>query len=171
MMATEGTPVIGPSRPRLVGDVLWLGFTAFVFAVTLVIVCWSLSAELSAHNPPGVAAGKPTASLTSETSTGSASAALLPAHAGGDRITRPGALLTPADVIGEGSSNVAPPAQIATLGEPAGASLTPPDRSPEAAQAASAPAAISSPGTHRLPQHKQRARLVAPKEPAQLTPR
>jgi hypothetical protein len=169
-MATEATPVIGPSRPRLVGDVLWLGFTAFVFAVILVIVCWSLSAELSAHNPPGVAAGKPTASLTSETSTGSASAAPLPAHASGDRITRPGALLTPGGVTGEGSSNVARPSPVATLGEPAGASLTPPDGSPQAAQAASSPAAVSSPGTRRVPQHKARARPVAPKEPPQLTP-
>ena len=147
-MAIEATSVIGPSRPRLVGDVLWLGFTAFVFAVILVIVCWSLSVELSAHNPPGVAAGKPTAGLT-----------------------QPDALPTPAADIGEGSSNVAPPSPIATLSEQAGASLTPPDRSPQAAQAASAPAAVNSPGTHRLPQHKARARPVAPKEPPQLTPR
>ena len=118
--------MIGPSRPRLVGDVLWLGFTAFVFAVILVIVCWSLSAELSAHNPPGAAAGKPTASLMSGTSTGSATAAPVPALAGGNRITRADALPAPAGDIGEGSSNVAPPSPIATLGEPAGASLTPP---------------------------------------------
>ena len=170
MMATEATPVIGPSRPRLVGDVLWLGFTAFVFAVILMIVCWSLSAELSARNPPGAAAGKPTSGLTPETSTGSASAEPLPAPASGDRITRPGALLTPSDVVGEGSSNVAPPSPIATPGEPAGAGPTPPDRSPQAAQAASAPA-VSSPGTHRRPQHKARTRPVAPKEPLQLTPR
>jgi hypothetical protein len=67
-MATEATPVIGPSRPRLVGDVLWLGFTAFVFAVILVIVCWPLSAALSVHNPPDAAANQPTAGLTTGTS-------------------------------------------------------------------------------------------------------
>jgi hypothetical protein len=170
MMATKAAPVIGASRPRLAGDVLWLGFTAFVFAVILVIVCWSLSAELSAHNPPGAAAGRPIAGLTPGKSTASAAPAPLPALAGGDRVTRPDALLTPAGDIGEGSSNVAPPSPIATLGESAGASLTPPDRSPQPAQAASAPAAVSSPGTHRLPQHKARARPVAPKEPPQLTP-
>ena len=169
-MTIKAVPVIGASRPRLVGDLLWLGFTAFVFAVILVILCWSLSAALSAHNPPGVAAGKPTASLTPETSTGSASVAPQPAPASGDRITRPGALLTPAEVFGEGSSNVVPPAPIATPGEPAGAGPTPPDRSPQAAQAASAPA-VSSPGTHRLPQHKARTRPVSPKEPPQLAPR
>ena len=170
-MTTKAVPVIGASRPRLVGDLLWLGFTAFVFAVILMIVCWSLSAALSAHDPPGAVVGKPAAGLTPETSTGSASVAPQPAPASGDRITRPGALLTPADVVGEGSSNVAPPAPIATSGELAGTSLTPPDRSPQAAQAASAPAAVSSPGAHRLPQHKARARPVAPKEPPQLAPR
>ena len=168
MMATEATPVIGPSRPRLVGDVLWLGFTAFVFAVILVIVCWTLSAELSAHNPPSAAAGKPTASLASGTSTGSAAAAPLPVLASGDRITRPGALPTPTDVVGDGSSNVAPSSPILTPGELAGASLTPPDGSEQAAQSASAPAAISRPGTHRLPQHKPRMRPVAPEAPRQL---
>ena len=169
-MATEATPVIGPSRPKFAGDVVWLGFTAFVFAVILVIVCWSLSTELSAHDPPGVAAGKPTASLASGTSTGSAAAAPLPALASGDRIARPGALLTPEGDIGEGSSDVAPPSRVATLGEPAGASPTLPDRSPQAAQAGSAPAAVSSPGTHRHPQHKPRARLLAPNGLPQLTP-
>jgi hypothetical protein len=169
-MATEATPVIGPSRPKFAGDVVWLGFTAVVFAVILVIVCWSLSAELSAHNPPGAAANQPTASLASGTSTGSAAAAPLPALASGDRIARPGALLTPAGDIGEGSSNVAPPSPVATLGELAGASLTSPDRSPQAAQSGSAPAAVSSPGTHRPSQHKARARPVAPKGPPQLTP-
>jgi hypothetical protein len=169
-MATEATPVIGPSRPRLVGDVLWLGFTAFVFAVILVIVCWPLSAALSVHNPPDAAANQPTASLTTGTSTGSATAAPLPVLASGDRIARPGALPTPADVVGEGSSNVAPSSPIATPGDLAGASLTPPDRSLQAAQAASATAAVSSPGTHPMPQHKPRPRPVAPKAPPQLTP-
>ena len=170
MMETEATQLIGPSRSRLAADILWLGFTAFVFAVILMIVCWSLSAELSARNPPGAAAGKPTSGLTPETSTGSASAEPLPAPASGDRITRPGALLTPSDVVGEGSSNVAPPSPIATPGKLAGASLTPPDRSPQAAQAAPATAAVSSPGTHRIPRHKPRPRPVAPKAPPQLTP-
>jgi hypothetical protein len=169
-MATDATSVIGPSRPGLVGDVLWLGFTAFVLAVILAIVCWSLSAELSAHNPPGAAAGKPTASLTSRTRTGSVAPAPLPALASGDRITRPDALLTPASEIGEGTSNVPPPSPIGTLGEPAGASPTPPDLSSQAAQAVSAPAVASGPGTHRPPQHKARARPVAPKAPPQLTP-
>ena len=40
MMATNAVPVIGESRPKLAADVLWLGFTVFVFAVILVIVCW-----------------------------------------------------------------------------------------------------------------------------------
>jgi hypothetical protein len=79
-------------------------------------------------------------------------------------------LPTPADVVGEGSSNVAPPSPIATPGELAGASLTPPDRSLQAAQAAPATAAVSSPGTHRIPQHKPRPRPIAPKAPPQLTP-
>ena len=50
MMATEAGRLIGPSRSKLAGDVLWLGFTAFVSAVILVIVCWPLSADLSAHD-------------------------------------------------------------------------------------------------------------------------
>jgi hypothetical protein len=169
-MATNAVPVIGASRPNLAADVLWLGFTAFVFAVILAIVCWPLSAALSVHNPPDAAANRPAASLTSGMSAGSATAAPLPALAGGDRITRPGALPTPADVVGEGSSNVAPSSPIATPGELAGASLTPPDRSLQAAQTAPATAAVSSPGTHRIAQHKPRPRPVAPKAPPQLTP-
>ena len=167
-MATEAAPV-GASRPRLAGDVLWLGFTALVFAAILVIVCWPLSAELSARNPLGAAANKPTASLTPETSAARAAATPLPALAGGDRITRPTALLTPADDIGEGSSSVATRAPITTPVEPAGANLTPTDR-PQAAQSASAPALVSSPGAHRPPQHKPRARPVATEVPRQLTP-
>ena len=170
MMETEATQFIGPSRSRLAADILWLGFTAFVFAVILAIVCWPLSAALSVHSPPDAAANRPAASLTSGMSAGSATAAPLPALAGGDRITRPGALPTPADVVGEGSSNVAPPSPIATPGKLAGASLTPPDRSPQAAQAAPATAAVSSPGPHRIPRHKPRPRPVAPKAPPQLTP-
>ena len=168
MMATETAP--GPSQSRLAGDVLWLGFTGFVLALILLIVCWPLSVELSAHNPPSGAAGKPTSGLASGTNPRSATAAHLPALAGGDRITRPDALLTPSDDVGKETSNVAPPSPIATPGELAGASLTPPDRSPQAAQSGSAPAAVSSPGTHRPPQHKARARPVAPKGPPQLTP-
>lgn len=170
MMATEAGQLIGPSRSKLAGDVLWLGFTAFVSAVILVIVCWPLSADLSAHDPPGAAASRPTAGLTPGTSTASAVTAPRPALASGDQITRPGALPTPADDKGEGSSNVTPPSPTATPGELAGASLTLPDRSPQAAQSASAPAGVSSPGTHRLPQHKPRARPVAPAAPRQLTP-
>src|SRR6516162_7688704 len=93
MMATNAVPVIGESRPKLAADVLWLGFTAFVFAVILVIVCWPLSAALSVHNPPDAAANQPAANLTPGTSAGSATAAPLPALAGGDRITRLGAFL------------------------------------------------------------------------------
>ena len=169
-MATNAVPVIGASRPKLAADILWLGFTAFVFAVILAIVCWPLSAALSVHNPPDAAANHPGASLASGMSAGSATAAPLPALAAGDRITRPGALPMPADVVGERSSNVAPPSPIATPGELAGAGLTPPDRSLQAAQAAPATAAVSSPGTHRIPQHKPRPRPVAPKAPPQLTP-
>jgi hypothetical protein len=156
MMATETAP--GPSQSRLAGDVLWLGFTGFVLALILLIVCWPLSVELSAHNPPGGAAGKPTSGLASGTNPRSAPAAHFPALAGGDRITRPDALLTTSDDAGKETSNVAAPSAIATLGEPAGDSLMPPDRSPQVAQSAFAPAAVSSPGTHRLPQHKPRAR-------------
>ena len=170
MMETEATQFIGPSRSRLAADILWLGFTAFVFAVILAIVCWPLSAALSVHSPPDATANQPAASLTSGTNAGSASVTPLPALAGGDRITRPGALPTPADVVGEGSSNVAPPSPIATPGKLAGASLTPPDRSLQAAQAASATAAVSSPATHRMPQHKPRPRPVAPKAPPQPMP-
>ena len=43
MMATNAVPVIEAGRPKLAADVLWLGFTAFVFAVILVIVCWPLA--------------------------------------------------------------------------------------------------------------------------------
>jgi len=168
MMGTEAASLIGPRRSRLGGDVLWLGFTAFVFAVILVIVCWPLSVDLSAHNPPIAAAGKPTANPTPATSTASVAPAPRSALAGGDPLTRPGALPKPADDIGEASSNVAPPSPTATSGELAGASLTPPDGSEQAAQSASAPAAISRPGTHRLPQHKPRMRPVAPEAPRQL---
>jgi hypothetical protein len=169
MMATNAVPVIEAGRPKLAADVLWLGSTAFVFAVILVIVCWPLSAALSVHNPPDAAANQPAASLTSGTTAGSATVTPLPALAGGDRITRPGALRMPGDVVGEGSSNVAPPSPIATPGELARDSLTPPDRSLQAAQAAPATAAISSPATHRMPQHKPRPRPVAPKAPPQPT--
>lgn len=169
-MATKAIPVIGASQPRLAGDVLWLGFTAFIFTAILAIVCWSLSAALSVHNPPDAAANRPTASLTSGAGADPLTAAPPSTLAGGDRITRPGALPAPANVVGEGSNNVAPPSPIATPGELAGASLTPPDRSLQAAQATPATAAVSSPGTHRMPQRKPRPRPVAPKAPPQLTP-
>jgi hypothetical protein len=124
---------------------------------------------LSVHNPPGAVANKPTASPTPGASTGSVARAPLPAPASSDQIMRPGALLTPAADIGVGSSNLAPPSPTDTPGELAGASRTPPDPSPQAAQSAPVPGAVSSPGIHRLPQHKPRARPVASKPP-QLTP-
>jgi hypothetical protein len=168
-MGIEATLLIGPSRSKLAGDVLWLGFTAFVFAAILVIMCWPLSADLSVRNPPGVAASKPTAGLTLGTSAASAAATPLPALAGGDRIARDGALPAPAANIGDGS-NVAPPSPTATRSELTGPSLTPPDRSPQTAQSASTPPAVIGPGTHRLLQHKPRARPVPPKAPPQPTP-
>jgi hypothetical protein len=168
-MGIEATLLIGPSRSRLAGDVVWLGFTAVVFAAILVIICWPLSAELSVRNPPGVAASKPTAGLTSGTSAASAAAAPLPALAGGDRIARDGALPAPTANIGDGS-NAAPPSPTATRSELTGHSLTPPDRSAQTAQFTSAPAAVVSPGSHHLLQHKSRARPVPPKAPPQPTP-
>jgi hypothetical protein len=162
-MGIEATLLIGPSRSRLAGDVVWLGFTAFVFAAILVIMCWPLSAELSVRNPPGVAASKPTAGLTLGTSAASAAATPLPAPAGGDRIARDGALPAPTANIGGGSN-------VATGSELTGPSLTLPDRSPQTVQSASAPAAVVSPGTHRLLQHKPRARPVPSKAPPQPTP-
>jgi hypothetical protein len=90
MMLTKATPpLIRASRPGLAGDTLWLAFTAFVSALILVIVCLPLSAELSVHNPPGDAAGKPPASLIPRAGTGSAAVARLPVLAIGDRTTRP----------------------------------------------------------------------------------
>jgi hypothetical protein len=168
-MGIEATLLIGPSRSKLAGDVLLLGFTAFVFAAILVIMCWPLSADLSVRNPPGVAASKPTAGLTLGTSAASAAATPLPALAGDDRIARDGTLPTPTANIGDGS-NVAPPSATATRSELTRPSLTPPDRSAQTAQFTSAPAAVVSPGTHRLLQHKPRARPVPPKVPPQPTP-
>lgn len=168
-MGIEATLLIGPSRSRLAGDVVWLGFTAFVFAAILVIMCWPLSAELSVHNPLGVAANKPTAGLTLGTSAASTAATPLPALAGGDRIARDGALPAPTANLGDGS-NVAPPSPTATRSELTGPSLTPPDHLPQTAQSASAPAPVVGPGSHRLLQHKPRARPVPPKAPSQPTP-
>jgi hypothetical protein len=168
-MGIEATLLIGPSRSRLAADVVWLGFTAFVFAVILVIICWPLSGELSVRNPPGVASSKPTTGLTSGTSVAPAAATPLPALAGGDRIARDGILPAPTANIGDGS-NLAPTSPTASRSELTGPSLTPPDRSAQTAQFTSAPAAVVSPGTHRLLQHKPRARPVPPKAPPQPTP-
>jgi hypothetical protein len=162
-MATKAVPAIGASRPRLVGDVLWLGFTAFVLAVILVIVCWPLSAELSVHNPPGAVANKPTASLTPGTSTGSVALAPLPAPASSDQITRPSTLLTPAADIGVGSSNLAPPSPTGTPSEPPGASQTPPDRLPQATQSTSVPGASQTP-PDRSPQAAQSTSVPGPSQ-------
>jgi hypothetical protein len=168
-MGIEATLLIGPSRSRLAGDVVWLGFTAVVFAAILVIICWPLSADLSVRNLPGVAASKPTAGLPSGASPSSAAATPLPALAGGDRIARDDALPAPTANIGDGS-NLAPPSPTASRSELTGPSLTPPDRSAQTAQFTPSPAAVVSPGSHRLLQHKPRARPVPPKAPPQPTP-
>ena len=87
-MATKAAPLTGANRPRLAGDILWLGFTGLVLALILGIMCWPLSAELSPRNTASAEPAKPSVSLASGAGTSSAAGAPLPALAAGASITR-----------------------------------------------------------------------------------
>jgi hypothetical protein len=100
-MATKAAPIIGASRPRLAGDILWLGFTGLVLALILGIICWPLSAELSLRNTASAAPHEPPATLASGAGTSSAATAPLPALAAGGSITRLG--VTSSDDPSDGS--------------------------------------------------------------------
>ena len=161
-MATKAAPIIGASRPKLTGDILWLGFTGFVLALLLGIMCWPLSAELSLRNTASAEPAKPTATLPPGAGMGSTATASLPALAAGTSITRQGGLMTPSDDTKEGSSSPAPTEQ-------AGAKLSRLNLEPLSAKSAPATSA-HHPAAHRLrPQHP-RVRLHAPENVAQLTP-
>lgn len=180
------TVAVGERRPRLAGEILWLAITAGAGAVIVGIMCWCLSAELSA----GAASSRPTAAVTPETSTGSA--AVLPSPALEiNRILARGAPSTTAGEVTEGSSSVVPTTSIAARTEPAGiiassrdpiadkqpnlppsdrGALTPTPQEPQPTQSASAKPAAHWVGPHRPPQHHQRVRPPAPGAAAQLVP-
>lgn len=161
-MGTKAAPIIGASRPKLAGDILWLGFTGFVLALLLGIMCWPLSAELSLRNTASAEPAKPTATLPPVAGMGSTATASLPALAGGTSITRQGGLMTPSDDTKEGSSSPAPTEQ-------ARAKLSRLNLEPLSAKSAP-PTSAHHPAAHRLrPQHA-RVRPHAPENVAQLTP-
>jgi hypothetical protein len=153
IMTTKAAPIIGASRPRLAGDILWLGFTGLVLALILGIMCWPLSAELSPRNTASTAPDKPTATLASGVGTSSAATAPLPALAGGASITRLGTLITPPDDNSEGAHSPA---------------TAEPGRTKS--QSAHPASAAHIPVAHRPRPHHPRVRPSAPDEGAQLTP-
>jgi hypothetical protein len=67
-MPIMAAPTVGASQVRLAGDILWLTVTVFVFAVTMGIVCWPLSVDLSPHLVAGAATGSSTAGVVPEPS-------------------------------------------------------------------------------------------------------
>ena len=161
-MATKAAPIIGASRPRLAGDILWLGFTGVVLALLLGSMCWPLSADLSPRNTASAEPAKPTATLPPGAGTGSTATASVPALTAGTSITRQGGLMTPSDDTKEGSSSPAPTEQ-------ARAKLSPLNLEPSAKSAPPTSAAHNR-AAHRLrPQHP-RVRPHAPENVAQLTP-
>ena len=51
-MAPKATPIIGASRPRLAGDILWLGFTGFFsIAIMLSLLIFIGEAVRNAFDP------------------------------------------------------------------------------------------------------------------------
>jgi len=92
-MRTEAASIVEGRRPRLAGDILWLGITASVSVVIVGIMCWSLAAGLS----PSAASGRPVAAVvTPETTAGSAVNAASPTLAT-NSIPTPGLPSTIAD--------------------------------------------------------------------------
>ena len=162
-MATMAAPIIGASRPRLAGDILWLGFTGFVLALLLGIICWPLSAELSPRNTASAEPAKPTATLPPGAGMGSTATASLAAFAAGTSITRQGGLMTPSDDTKEGSSSPAP-------SEQARAKLSRVNLEPPSAKSAPATSAARNPAAHRPRPHHPWVRPHASEDVAQLTP-
>ena len=123
-MPGEATPTIGappglaavpryqhaPGPVRLAGDILWLGTSAFVFAVIVGIVYWPLSAELSSRILAGATWGSSTAGVAP--GAGESYATLPPVYSA-NRIAVSGASLTTTDEVGEGSSGVLSTTSIA----------------------------------------------------------
>ena len=163
IMASKVVLFTDGSRPRLAGDILWLGFAGLVLALILGIMCWPLSAELSPRNTASAAPDKPAIAPTSGAGTSPAATAPLPALAAGASITRLVTSITPSDNPGRGAHGPA-------TTEPGGARLSPLDLGPPSAQSApSAPAAHSA-AAHRPRPHHPRVRPPASEEDAQLTP-
>ena len=181
-MPTEAASIAVGHRLRLAGDILWLGISAGVCAVIVGIVCWSLSAERS----PGTAAGRPTAAVIPDTSTGSAAVSPSPTF-GTNRTLAPGSSSSMADA----SRGDGPSTSVAALTEPAGIksqrgdpiadqpqtsapanhdALATPLSGLQPAQSASAAPASHGLGPRRPPQHHQRARPAAPGGGTALAP-
>ena len=162
-MATKAAPIMGASRPRLAGDILWLGFTGLVLVLILGIMCWPLSAEFSLRNTASAAPEKRATTPISEAGISSAAIAPLPVLAAGASIARPVASMTPSDNTSEGSDSP-------ITAEPTGAKLSLLYLDPPSAQLAPPVSAAHSPAAHRPRPHHPRARPPAPEEDAQLTP-
>jgi hypothetical protein len=162
-MATKAAPIIGASRPRLAGDILWLGFTGLVLALILGIMCWPLSAELSLRNTASAAPHEPTATFASGAGTSSAATAPLPALVAGGSITRLGALMTSTDDPSEGSHSPT----TADPGRATSSLLSPGSPSGQSAHPASA---AHSPAATRSRPHHPLVRPPALGKDAQLTP-
>ena len=110
-MRIEAASTVEGRRPRLAGDILWLGITASVSVVIVGIMCWSLVAGLS----PSAASGRPTAAVvTPETMAGSAVIAASPTLAI-NSIPTPGSPAT----IAETSTGSEPTTSIAARPKPA----------------------------------------------------
>jgi hypothetical protein len=138
-MRTEAALAVEGHRPRLAGDILWLGVTASVSAVIVGIVCWSLAAGFFAS----AASGRPTdAVVTAEiadTSTGGVPTTSIPAKP------------EPADI----KSSLRDPLAVRLPNPPlsdSGALVSVPGAS-QPTQSASVPPAAHALGPHRPVQH------------------
>jgi hypothetical protein len=163
IMGTKAAPTIGASRPRLAGDILWLGFTGLVLALILGIMCWPLSAELSLRNTASAAPHEPTATLASRVGASSAATAPLPALAAGTSITQLSTLMTPPDDNSEGARSLA-------TAEPGRANLAPLSLGSPSAQSAHPASAAHRSAAPRSRPHHPRIRPLALGKDAQLTP-
>ena len=170
MRRTWAASTVVERRPRLAGDILWLGITASVSVVVVGIICWSLAAGFS----PSAASGRPAvAVVTPETSEVSAAAPMAPTLAI-NRVPVPG----PSSTVADASTGSLPMTSAATGTEQAGvkSSLNPPAvqlpnqhpsgisvSAPAASSPQPAPSATAAPTSRWLGPHHPAPRHHAPR--------
>jgi hypothetical protein len=182
-MPTKAEAISGSGRMGFVGDILWLGVTAFVLALIMGIVCWPLSAELLPRLLAGQVSNKPTPRIIAETGASAAAAGAPSGALTVNRLPLPGTPPPTADGVGEGPSSTILTTSLAAateLGEIKLSLLDPnndgllgkqlPDRKklaqaqpgPQPSQSASASSASPQPGPRRPRQPHQPVRAAAP---------